>query len=128
MKPTNGQARRFTDRDVDILKHIKTLRDQGGTVAIINEQLGELTFPEIDEPADVAPEAVPALNLGQGGAQLPAVVYLDLVRRLEAVEGLEQRLRKNHISLLTAFGVGVLVAGVFFGLLLGLVFLAGKHF
>jgi len=40
--PPAGQARRFTGRDLEVLKHVKSLRAQGLTVARINNFLGKV--------------------------------------------------------------------------------------
>jgi len=40
--PPAGQARRFTGRDIEVLKTVKQLREQVFTVARINEQLATL--------------------------------------------------------------------------------------
>ncbi len=50
--PPTGQARRFTGRDIEVLKHVDCLRKLGLTVPVINEQLKGLTFAEIDAPPD----------------------------------------------------------------------------
>lgn len=42
--PATGMARRFTGRDIEVLRHIDSLCKQGLTVSVINEQLKMLTF------------------------------------------------------------------------------------
>jgi DNA-binding transcriptional MerR regulator len=53
-KPPTGMARRFTSRDIEVLKHVDSLRQLGLTVPVINEQLKEITFAEIEQPTDIA--------------------------------------------------------------------------
>ena len=89
--PGEGVTRRFTGRDLEVLRHVRSLRDQGLNTEQINEQLAGLTFPEI-EPGDQADneqtalEASPASQEGPGAGQLPAVVQNDLVLRLDRLE------------------------------------------
>lgn len=85
--PERGEARRFTGRDIEVLKHIKFLRAQGKTEAKINEQLRTLTFPEI-EPGDQADALTvpPASPEGPGVAQWPVPVQNDLGLRLDRLE------------------------------------------
>lgn len=85
--PERGEARRFTGRDIEVLKHVKSLRAQGKTEAKINEQLRTLTFPEI-EPGDQADALTvpPASPEGPGAPQLPAVVLNDLQIKLDRLE------------------------------------------
>lgn len=55
--PESGQPRRFTYRDREVLKHIRSLREQGRSLAEIGDQLGDISFPEIDDPVDNQPVA-----------------------------------------------------------------------
>ena len=87
--PTPGAPRRFTGRDVEVLKHVKALREQGLQTLAINEQLARLTFAEIDNQ-DQAVELPAALNPQPGSqespsaAQLPVMVVNDLENRFNA--------------------------------------------
>ena len=89
--PGEGVTRRFTGRDLSVLTHVRSLRDQGLTTEQINEQLAGLTFPEI-VPGDqvdneqTALDALPASQEGPGAAQLPAPVQNDLGLRLDRLE------------------------------------------
>ena len=82
--PGEGVTRRFTGRDLEVFKHVRSLRDQGLTTEQINEQLAGLTFPEIEEPDALT--VPPASQEGPGNAQLPAPVQNDLVLRLDRLE------------------------------------------
>ena len=82
--PGEGVTRRFTGRDLEVFKHVRTLRDQGANTEQINEQLKGLTFPEI-----LGPDALtvpPASPEGPGVAQLPTPVQNDLGLRFERLE------------------------------------------
>ena len=91
--PPVGQARRFSGRDLEVLKHVKALRDQGFSVANINDQLGQLTFAEIDTEDHIADDSTDLASMGsqEGLQQAPASImapeYLMLIeRRFEALE------------------------------------------
>jgi len=87
--PLAGVTRRFTSRDVEILKYIAELRSQGLTVGGINVRLATLTFPDIEENeqnSDLVPEADTteiALSTKQEGLQSTQaiVVALQLCKR-----------------------------------------------
>ena len=106
--PERGEARRFTGRDIEVLKHIKFLRAQGKTEAKINEQLRTLTFPEI-EPGDQADvlDAPPASPEGPGAAQLPVRALDDLSPLLGRLERLEQETRPRWWWFVAGVGVGL---------------------
>ena len=117
--PERGEARRFTGRDIEVLKHVKSLRAQGKTEAKINEQLRTLTFPEIEEPGDQADALTvpPASQEGQGAPQLPAVVHNDLQTKLDRLERsvvrIEAETRPNWWWFAVGLGAGLGLAVVF---------------
>ena len=93
--PLAGQARRFTYRDVEILKYVAELRLQGLTVGGINARLADLTFPEVEEnefPEQVDDSTELASVSAQEGldttpAPIVAPEYLLAIeRRFEALE------------------------------------------
>ena len=47
--PGEGVTRHFIGRDLEVFKHVRSLRDQGLNTEQINEQLAEFMFPEIEE-------------------------------------------------------------------------------
>jgi len=92
--PGEGVTRRFIGRDLEVLRHVRSLRDQGLTTEQINEQLAGLTFPEIEPgvwpdgtPTNTnAVEPVPASQEGPGSPQLPVRVLDDHETRLDRLE------------------------------------------
>ena len=118
--PERGEARRFTGRDIEVLKHIKSLRAQGKTEAKINEQLRTLTFPEIeiiDTPGlneNNTLEGPPSLRDTQDAFLTPVRLLDDLEKRIEAkFEALEQRTRPPWWWLVAGIGIGLGLALVF---------------
>ena len=109
--PERGEARRFTGRDIEVLKHVKSLRAQGKTEGKINEQLRSTIFPEIEEPDALT--VPPALQEGPGDAQLPAVALNDLTPILGRLERLEQGARPNWWWFAVGLGAGLGLAVVF---------------
>ena len=111
--PERGEARRFTGRDIEVLKHIKFLRAQGKTEAKINEQLRTLTFPEI-EPGDQggALDAHPASPEGPHSPLLPVRALDDLAPILGRLERLEQGARPNWWWFAVGLGAGLGLAVV----------------
>jgi len=106
--PGEGVTRRFTGRDLEVFKHVRSLRDQGLTTEQINEQLNGLTFPEI-EPGDQADvlDAPPASPEGPGAAQLPVRALDDLSPLLGRLERLEQETRPRWWWFVAGVGVGL---------------------
>lgn len=125
--PLAGQARRFSGRDLEVLKTVKQLRDQGFTVANINDQLGKLTFAEIDTTAqqdETAIEAHPAVPEGLQQAPAPIVAQdyiLSIEHRLERLE------RSKEPSFISGLALGFIGACLMFLLLIGLALLYAQH-
>ena len=117
--PPAGKARRFTGRDLEVFKHVRSLRALGLTVADINEQLQSLTFAIVDndeQPAADSEELAP-LASQEGLQQAPAFppeYFMSIERRFEALEAS----RRDNVSW---FALGFLVAGFLF---LGMVLLS----
>lgn len=117
--PGEGVTRRFTGRDLSVLTHVRSLRDQGLTTEQINEQLRTLTFPEIEEEALTVP---PASQEGPGAAQLPGPVQNDLGLRFDRLERsvseIQGATRPNWWWFVAGIGVGLgaAVAGELFAL------------
>jgi len=129
--PPSGQLKRFTGRDVEVLKHVKALRDQGLTVPVINEQLKGLTFAEVDSNIDSAvtvDEIIdhPAAQVGPVAVQPPMLVGYDLETLTEALE--RSRAKDSAIvrSGLTMFALGFCAACVMFLILVYLAALYAK--
>ena len=117
--PGEGVTRRFTGRDLEVLRHVRSLRDQGLTTEQINEQLKGLTFPEIvpGDQVDTALDAPPASQEGPGVAQLPAPVQNDLALRLDRLERslveVQGAARPNWWWFAVGLGAGLGLAVVF---------------
>ena len=108
--PPTGQVKRFTGRDIEVLKHVKDLRALGQTVAVINEQLKSLTFAEIDNSPDnamtvdtVAQTTLTAPPAAQDGPHAAAPLALSSA----ALERVEERLDRLERSREPAFAVGM---------------------
>src|SRR5215212_2991759 len=48
--PGSGQARRFTGKDLEVLRYVRSLRDQDRSLVDIAGLLKDKTFTEIDTP------------------------------------------------------------------------------
>jgi DNA-binding transcriptional MerR regulator len=127
--PHTGMARRFTSRDIEVLRHVDSLRRLGLTVPVINEQLAGLTFAEIDTAdnpsADVAPESSLTVQEGQGNASGRLVSLDDYEKRLAFLEVYTQEDRRTQRDGVMMFGMGFLAACGLFILLLMLALLYG---
>ncbi len=117
--PLAGQARRFNGRDLEVLRTVRALRDQGLTVAAINDQLATMTFAVIDTSQVDPDEAESAPHLpivaGQAGPAAAGIVpheYLaSIERRFEALEQAkvnDRRLVRDGVFMFMAGGVAVL--------------------
>jgi DNA-binding transcriptional MerR regulator len=129
--PERGTARRFTGKDIEVLKHVQSLRAHGTTEAKINEQLRTLTFAEIDnseQDTDIveAPQdAQDAQNALDAQHSTPAltVALFDLERRIDAkIEAIQ---RSREPSFVVGLGLGAIGMGILFLLLIGLAVLYG---
>lgn len=108
--PERGEARRFTGKDIEVLKHIKLLRAQGKTEAKINEQLRTLTFAEIETEANSTADSLEASADSRQGPEtaILAIQVLDAINaQNRKIEALEQSARP---------GWWLFVAGVLCGL------------
>ena len=124
--PPTGKARRFTGRDLEVFKHVRSLRAQGLTVSDINEQLQSLTFAVVDTDEQSAGDSEETRSIDLVSAsqeslqQAPQafVVALDSLQR--QIDGLQASRRDN----VQWFALGFLVAGFLF---LGMVLLSWLH-
>lgn len=124
--PERGTARRFTGKDIEVLKHVQSLRAHGLTEAKINEQLRTLTFAEIDnseQNVDTEPTTdLPVQQETSHNALALRVALDDLEKRFDAKFAALERNRRDAFVM---FGAGFLAAGVLFLLLIGLAVLYG---
>lgn len=144
-QPRNGQARRFTGKDLEVLRHVQSLRDQGMTTAIINGQLSTITFAEIDDQPDNSaddqglpdtlpdnaitivdapeqPDATPANIVGQD-------YLMSIERRFEAMQASIDEVKQAPVathSRMADIVLGVLLALGFMVVILLLAVLYGK--
>ncbi len=132
-QPLPGQARRFAERDIEVLLYCKQLRAQGLTVASINEQLPGLTFAEIDATqVDVAIASVDAQD-ARDGALAPIVgqdyYLMSIERRFEALQASMDEVRRtpgtSQRDGVIMFGFGFVAALLFVLLMLGIAVLYG---
>jgi len=124
--PLAGQPRRFTNRDIEILKYVVDLRSQGLTVGDINSQLSTLTFPDVDtteEPAgpgaDNAELATVDAQETPGQTQALIMVVQGVESRIAAVE------RSQRQGYVTAIGIGICIGLLFMLCLIALASLYG---
>ena len=99
-----------------MLKHIKHLRSQGFSTAIINERLAGLTFAEIDtdSTSTIATEIAPQ-NAPDGLQQAPGVlVALEAMRSeidaIRAVANEGKRIQRDAIYLIA---IGIVIGLLF---------------
>lgn len=123
--PPTGQARRFTGRDLEVLKQAKLLREGGLTVAAINKQLGTLTFTEIDTEEDIeeTTEAQPdnSLAVKNDVALMLTVQAIQAHdRRLDAMETSLKEVQQTEHKLLRDF-IFAFMAGAVIMLILVLI-------
>ena len=115
--PLAGQARRFTHKDVEVLRMVAELRSQGLTVGGINDRLSAITFPDVEESeaVDESTELAPVASQ-EGHQSTPAMLMVlnDLQRQIDGI----QQSRRDNVSW---FALGFLVAGFLF---LGMVLLS----
>ena len=102
--PGTSIARRFTGRDIEVLRHVDTLRRQGLTVPVINEQLKALTFAEVDTGDSEALQASTDAPNAIESAQPVMVAMLDVFatqnRRFEALEASMKKVEQAEHKLL----------------------------
>jgi|GEM_PF-3562117 len=115
--------RRFTGRDLDVLKYIAQLRSENMQKSAILQRLGETTFAEInaadqDEPQSDQPVALPAAQEGLHHAPALIVALDDHDRRLGALE-------RRRLDSVTAIGLGFVGGLLFCAILIVLAWLYG---
>lgn len=122
--PERGEARRFTGKDIEVLKHIKSLRAQGKTEAKINEQLRTLTFAEIETEANseaITLEASQNAPEAPGRDLAPIVALDDLQTRVALLERSADEARREQRGFVQGIAIGFIGAALFFLILLLLI-------
>jgi len=115
--PPAGKARRFTGRDLEVLKHVRSLRAQGLTVADINEQLAGLTFAvvETDEQTVTNSEelAPHASQEGLQSTQALIMVVESLQSEVNAIKQANQEASRRRFDTVTVLGLGICIGLLF---------------
>lgn len=111
--PPTGTERRYTERDVAVLRLVHEWRGLRLPSSDIHARLQDATIPIVEVvPVDESTESPPqAPTIDSEPLQLPAVVQKDLLARLQGLESLDKRVSslEQRNMLLLAFAVGVLV-------------------
>ena|SRR6476661_8944325 len=125
--PLAGKARRFTGKDIEVLKHVRSLRDRGLTTGDINEQLQTLTFAEIDtsEQDDTAVALAQTAQEAQGLTPAMHVALDDLRMQIRAIQQTNQATGKHQRDYVQGIALGALGMGVLVMILIGLAVLYG---
>jgi DNA-binding transcriptional MerR regulator len=118
--PLAGTERRYTERDVAVLRLVHEWREGRIPTSDIHDRLQDATIPVMDVlPADESTESPPeATTIASEPLQLPSPVLNDLVTRLQGVESLDRRVsslesRRSMILVAVAsFAVGAVVVAV----------------
>ncbi len=118
--PPAGKARRFTGRDLEVFKHVRSLRAQGLTVSDINEQLQALTFAVVDtdeqsagDSEEIAPRASQEGLQQTPGPIMAPEYFISIERRFEALEAARQEDRRDRFDRLTMLGLGICIGLLF---------------
>jgi DNA-binding transcriptional MerR regulator len=112
--PLAGKARRFTGKDIEVLKHVRSLRDRGLTTNDINEQLTGLTFAEIDaQSIDVEPQTNLAVQEGQGDAPAVLVALSSIQAQINVLQKTREDDRNRQREPIYYIAVGFIGALVF---------------
>lgn len=123
-RPPTGQARRLTGRDIEVLRTVRDLRAQGMTTQAINERLVNMAFADVDTTA-ITPASQEGPETGLQVLQHLDSVLRPIAARLDAQDKAIEEMKSRQRSVFTAFGAGVLVASVFFLLIVLLIRLGG---
>jgi DNA-binding transcriptional MerR regulator len=116
--PLSGKARRFNGRDIEVLRHVRSLRAQGLTATDINVQVAGLTFAviESDEQSPSADTAIAPTSTAPDAAQAsPAIlVSLDAMQRqidaIQQVTNEGKRIQRDTIYLIS---IGIMIGMLF---------------
>lgn len=121
--PPTGIARRFDSRDLEVLKTVKSLRDDGLSTARINERLAGLTFASIDttevEQEAMAPGGhsteLSAVGQQEGlqSTQGIIVALQAMQTQIDAIQQARQEDRRPRLDIITAIGIGICIGLLF---------------
>lgn len=115
--PEPHQARRLTRRDIEVLRTVKDLRDQGLTVPVINERLRDMVFGDIDS-TDSSPNTSLTAPASPGTAITPLMVVDAMQSALAPVEARLQALEAQRPTWRDTIIIGL--ACLFLGVMIGL--------
>lgn len=115
---TQGRARRFTWADIETLRAVRTLREQGRTVEQINQHLTVQPVRSVEVVALSAAPDGPHQAIAPLQTQADSTLYAVLSGRIDAIE-------RNRVSTFTAFAAGVIVSALFFLIVVVLLSLYG---
>jgi len=122
--PGAGVTRTFTGRDLAVLTHVRSLRDQGLNTEQINEQLERITFAEIETEANGEENALESSQNepdGPGTILAPIVALDDLQTRVALLERSAIEAKQSQREYIQGVAVGFIGAAVFFLILLLLI-------
>jgi len=117
--PPTGTERRFSERDVAVLRLVHEWREQRISTADIHARLQDATIPiidvlTVDESTEPPPEAA---TIAPEPLQLPAPVLNDIVGRLQGLESIDRRVARLEqqrsvvwVAVVAAAGGAVTVA------------------
>ena len=121
--PPTGKARRFTGRDLEVFKHVRSLRAQGLTVSDINEQLQSLTFAVVDtdeQPSADSEELAPMAS--QEAPQSTQAIIMVVESLRSEVKAIQEARRFDAVGLV---GLGIVIGLVFATMFIALASLYG---
>lgn len=122
--PSPGRPRKLDDRDLEVLRHVAQLRNQGLQTTEINTQLASMVFAV--PVAQDAPPGLPEAHSTAHSTALAPNVAIDATTALQAITGRLDAIERTQRDRFTWFLYGFLACGVIFGLMLLLAVLFGR--
>jgi DNA-binding transcriptional MerR regulator len=99
--PPAGTERRFSERDVAILRMVRSMREDRIPTSDIHARLQDVTIPvmdviSVDESTESPPESI---TVAAEPLQLPSPILNDLVTRVQRAESLDRRVSMMWVAL-----------------------------
>jgi DNA-binding transcriptional MerR regulator len=110
--PLAGQARRFTHKDVEVLRMVAELRSRGLTVGGINDRLSAITFPDVEESEAVDESTELASVASQEGHHDVAAIIQALSSHQAQIDAIQQATRRRFDTV-TVLGIGICIGLLF---------------
>ena len=110
--PLAGQARRFTHKDVEVLRMVAELRSQGLTVGGINDRLSAITFPDVEESEPTNDSTELASVASQEGLQQAPGVIVALESMQRQIDAMQQA-NRSRFDTVTVLGIGICIGLLF---------------